>query len=33
MKELECEHVSSLLMDLGLHVATAGTGSGFFHVI
>jgi hypothetical protein len=29
---LECEHVSSQLMALGLLVATAGTSSAFFLV-
>jgi hypothetical protein len=30
MKELDCEHVSSQLMALGLLTATVGTGSGIF---
>jgi hypothetical protein len=30
--QLDCEHVSSQLMALGLHTATAGTGNGFFLV-
>jgi hypothetical protein len=32
INELDCEHVSSQLVALGLHTAAVGTGSGFFHV-
>jgi hypothetical protein len=33
IKELDCEHVSSLLMALGLPTATASIGSGFSFLI
>jgi hypothetical protein len=32
IKELDCEHLSSQLMALGLLTATAGTASGFLDV-